>query len=472
MSRGRADARTGGPSAGGRPRPHVTPRHRVRALGPDTFLVVHAASGDVHVLSRAQLRALEAVRAGRDVGAPLLRELRRLGYVFDRPEDEEAAFEALCQASLAWYMGSARRGYGFVLDLRCNFGCAYCFEARPPPGARARLTRAQIDAGLAVVRDEAETSGPGTPVELFGGEPLLPRALPAVAYLLEQLASLGARVSVTTNGYHLDAFAGALARHEGSVDTVQVTLDGLAPTHDARRALVSGEGTFERIVRNVDVLRAAVPSARVVVRVNVDRHNLGELARLATFFAGRGWTGDPRMSFVASPVENRNGAARGVRPVPPTELFAAVAPLSRERGGGPYELYVFRVLNHVRALFAAHAHRRDPPPFHARVKRCEATTLKQWLFHPDGRVYTCPEVMGRPERSIGEYAPALRIDPARAAAWSRHSILTDARCRRCEVSTLCGGPCPVAAEGGASPGCDDGPAVLDAYLGALAGAAT
>jgi SynChlorMet cassette radical SAM/SPASM protein ScmE len=57
---------------------------------------------------------------------------------------------------------------------------------------------------------------------------------------------------------------------------VQVSIDGAAPsTHDATR----GEGTFERAVAGLKILRSR--GIRSAVRVTISKHNVGELERIA-----------------------------------------------------------------------------------------------------------------------------------------------------------------------------------------------
>ncbi|MEI5098468.1 radical SAM protein [Streptomyces sp. PmtG] len=82
--------------------------------------------------------------------------------------------------------------------------------------------------------------------DISGGEPLLLRSLPQ---LLKALASHGAVVSCTTNGWHLQRRPEELAP---PLDAVRVCFDGPdAAAHDHRR----GNGSFERAVAGV---RAAV----------------------------------------------------------------------------------------------------------------------------------------------------------------------------------------------------------------------
>ncbi|GAA4888755.1 radical SAM protein [Pseudonocardia sp. C8] len=124
--------------------------------------------------------------------------------------------------------------------VRCNLACPHCLDDKAVPEL-ARKDRQRIAALLGESGVLA--------VDISGGEPLLLRDLGELA---ATLTSSGCVVSVTTNGWHLQRRAEALA---GQVDAVRVSLDGPdAESHDHWR----GSGSFRRAVAGA---RAAVAHA-------------------------------------------------------------------------------------------------------------------------------------------------------------------------------------------------------------------
>ncbi|WP_406220863.1 radical SAM protein [Streptomyces decoyicus] len=120
---------------------------------------------------------------------------------------------------------------------RCNLQCPQCLDDKTLPelagAGRTRIARILAGCG---------TLG----LDISGGEPLLLRD---VTDLLKTLASNGAAVSCTTNGWHLQRRAAELAPF---LDAVRVSLDGPdAASHDRWR----GKGSFERAIAGA---RAAV----------------------------------------------------------------------------------------------------------------------------------------------------------------------------------------------------------------------
>src|SRR5262249_11953451 len=77
---------------------------------------------------------------------------------------------------------------------------------------------------------------------------------------------------VTTNGYLLSphVFSRLL---DLRVTTFQVSVDGPKTSHDRRRVLINGRGTFDRIWTNLLGIRELPGQFHVTVRVHADREN-------------------------------------------------------------------------------------------------------------------------------------------------------------------------------------------------------
>lgn len=124
--------------------------------------------------------------------------------------------------------------------VRCNLSCPHCLDDKTVSELagddRQRIAAVLGESGVLAV-------------DISGGEPLLLRDLGDLA---ATLTSYGCVISVTTNGWHLQRRAEALA---GQVDAVRVSFDGPdAESHDRLR----GSGSFRRAVAGV---RAAVAHA-------------------------------------------------------------------------------------------------------------------------------------------------------------------------------------------------------------------
>ena len=221
---------------------------------------------------------------------------------------------------------------------------------------------------------------------------------------------------------------------------VQVTIDGPAAVHDARRPHGSGRGTFERIVRGVDALVAAgVP---VNLRVVADRENLPALPALARLAEARGWLDLPEGRFKTQVGRNY-------------ELFGCA---SRQRRGALFDR-VELWAEWVRLAEAEPVLRRfHRPRFHGARHLAEAGELpvpnfdacpaakKEWAFAPDGGLYGCTATVGNPRHRLGTFHPELVLDEAAIAPWRARSTATIPGCAGCPAAPLCGGGCGALAD--------------------------
>ncbi|MGC4094785.1 MAG: radical SAM protein [Polyangiaceae bacterium] len=124
------------------------------------------------------------------------------------------------------------------LTLRCNLSCGHCGSRAGKPRERELST----EECLALVEQLASLSV--LEVSLIGGEAHLH---PAFFPVLHALKSHGIEVGLTTGGRGIDrALAQRMA--DAGLDSVSVSLDGLAAAHDAQRGL---EGSFEQALQAI-----------------------------------------------------------------------------------------------------------------------------------------------------------------------------------------------------------------------------
>ena len=164
---------------------------------------------------------------------------------------------------------------------QCNFRCRYCYESF----AKGRMTD-ETKAGVkALVAERAGTLN-DLHISWFGGEPLL--ELGIIEELSKEYMTIAAdnninySADVVTNGYFLnrETFEKLLS---WNVSQYMVTIDGVQAVHDARRHMIGGQGSFERIVDNLKTLRDVEGDFNMTIRINFDEDNLRETEHLIDF---------------------------------------------------------------------------------------------------------------------------------------------------------------------------------------------
>lgn len=260
-------------------------------------------------------------------------------------------------------------------------------------------------------------------VNWFGGEPLL--ALDVIESLSGRLMALieqrgGAYgASIITNGYLLTQdIADVLARCK--IEEAQITIDGLAATHDATRYLRGGKPTFERIVDN---LRSVHIPFRVNIRNNVHEGNRNKVDELQSFIKQLAEESDNELKYYPAPVfgsEAANERGRQVR------LLC---------GGDASEIGI----------------RQEAGRFHVgRGHYCGAHSIWSVGIDDRGNLQKCWEAIDKPDTSFGT---AHDWDPANPFATASNpdnltmylntaNPVPDDECRECVWLPSCVGGCP------------------------------
>ena len=331
--------------------------------------------------------------------------------------DELAAIEAQGRIDCA---RPSKVGLVICPTMACNFDCPYCFEDHGGPKMAPEV---QDDVGALAERMLDASGADGLTVIWFGGEPLLaPDVIEALSPRLRDLAAergVNYDAGVITNGYLLSQEVADMLSRAG-VTRLQVTLDGLADSHNATRPLAGGGPTFERIVGN---LRDNELDFAVFVRHNVHAGNRGDVEALEAFVQLLAEESGNRISCYQARVhecdvaENRGSSVGALQ--------------------GPDDIAV--------------AAREDARRFgRARSTFCDVHVLWDVAVDPQGRLHTCWEAVDKPGQSFGcarDWDPAspLRTADNRdmlSCYLSAAAPLADPECRACVWLPHCMGGCP------------------------------
>lgn len=162
-------------------------------------------------------------------------------------------------------------GLVLVPTMACNFDCPYCFEK----GKKAsKMTDEVIENLLCFIKKHEEAKK--LYVTWYGGEPLL--AVDVIEKILKKIHSeislplIGQ--SIVTNGYYFDSKVIDLFR-KYPLQWIQITLDGNKERHDnIRKQKITGEGSFDRLIKNMDKIVKELPETKLSIRINVEKENL------------------------------------------------------------------------------------------------------------------------------------------------------------------------------------------------------
>jgi len=318
----------------------------------------------------------------------------------------------------------------------CNLACDYCYFLRKEdlyPGSSFRMS----DALLERLIDETFAAQPGPEVTLAwqGGEP----TLMGLEFFERSVALAEARRlphqrvqhTLQTNGTKLDDAWGAFLARHGFL--VGISLDGPRELHDRYRHGKGGGGSFDAVMRGVEVLRRHGVLWNVLVTVHAGNAH----APLEVYRFLRDEAGADFLQFIpiVEPAEGGGTALtdRSVAGEAYGRFLLAVFDEWVRRDVGTVYVQAFEDLlaKHVGVPAGICVHQ----PTCGAALACEHT----------GDVYACDHFV-EPEHLLGNLlrTPLAELvdDPRqRAFGEAKRSRLT-AQCRRCPVLGLCHGGCP------------------------------
>ena len=156
----------------------------------------------------------------------------------------------------------------------CNARCFYCFEQGAKPVTMTTETASRVVRYIVAHRGNEEVT-----LRWFGGEPLVNAKI--IDQICAELREQGVpfRSEMTTNGYLMDADMVQRARDLWQLQHVVITIDGTEQTYNQVKSYVyRGVNAFERVLKNIGLLTAV--GIRVLIRLNVDMYNIGEMGEL------------------------------------------------------------------------------------------------------------------------------------------------------------------------------------------------
>ena len=164
--------------------------------------------------------------------------------------------------------------YTILPTTGCNARCFYCYEQGTKPVTMTAETASRVVRYIVAHRGDEKVT-----LRWFGGEPLVNNKV--IDQICAELREHGVpfRSKMITNGYLMDADLVERAKELWQLQWVQITLDGIAQTYNrVKDYIYQGVNAFERVLENIGLLTAA--GIRVEIRLNVGKHNIGEMSEL------------------------------------------------------------------------------------------------------------------------------------------------------------------------------------------------
>ena len=362
------------------------------------------------------------------------------GYLTALTEDEETALVKRILDTSHDRIRLKDYGFQFILSYDCNLRCVYCYEDKILNGVnclnKQLISKAQIDKAFDFITEKwIENPNCSKHIALYGGEPFLRSNWEAVTYLIKKGSELGCSFSATSNGYDLDYYFDFLKEYNKI--SFQITLDGIAEIHNARKPHYCNKDSFEKISNNVGQLLEM--GINVSIRINSDAYSINRIEELSDFFREKGWLEKKNFRAYCALLREEIGTTEGSN--------VSLSPLSQS---GLYDIYKAKIERgrlDSRIDFQNYGIKRlllgmlENKPIPYRGCFCGAQSANM-IFDPLGDIYTCWDMVGHPEHRIGTYYPEFKLEENGVEKWYGLEI-SNYKCVKCPYVLFCLGGCPV-----------------------------
>ncbi|WP_418223204.1 radical SAM protein [Clostridium isatidis] len=410
---------------------------------PEKYLLVQGYRGSFDVVDRSIAEALCNGEKNLEYLKTLSDEDREIltkrGYLTSATEAEEE--EIISKISdILNRVSKNTLTITIMPTYNCNFRCEYCFEQNLLKKGKEWLSgkmTAEIVDSIFIQLDKYKKAGKKiSSVYLFGGEPLLRNNKDIVEYICKKCREAEIPISCISNGYDLDKYIDLLKEYK--FDKIQITVDGIGKEHDKRRFLAGGQGTYNRIMNNIQL--ALDNGINITVRTNVNKKNTDSIEVLINEYKKRGWVGMKNFNYYFKATlrcyEEIGTALSDV------ELMHQLA---EQYGDTPQRFQFNTIYQGLSNSIGYMLKNNSIAPL--RSGYCGAHT-GMYTIDPYGDIYPCWDVLAQDDCKIGKVDLEKNefIFNDNHDKWKKRTVDKIEDCKECKYKLFCGGGCSAQAK--------------------------
>lgn len=364
----------------------------------------------------------------------ILDKLIERGYITSKSINEER--EYIKKISRIFHNRDKQyiKSFTLLVTYNCNFKCPYCFEKEELKKGNNDfswvINKEMVDNFFNVISViEPNENLRNKTINLFGGEPLLEKNEKIIEYIIRRGSIDGYSFTATSNGYDMDHYERLIK--EKLIQGIQITIDGTKLIHNSRRIHIINGDSFDKIIKNIKM--ALNYGIHISIRINVDKDNANEIVKLNSFFKETGFYSYKNFSAYAVYISgelnfNPNNYNESTGYGLSQKDFLNILESSKIEITHNQQLYyrLYDAISKNKAISLSPCH-------------CSAQS-SSYVFDPFGYIYSCPEIVGEKNKSIGTYYNGL-VWTKEKEKWFSRDISIIEKCSKCKYALICGGGC-------------------------------
>lgn len=372
------------------------------------FVIYNSFTGAVAILNNHEKDCYDKMSF---TDSELIEKFRYGGFVIEDSYDELASMK----------MNFLRKRYSentlsmcIAPTLNCNFKCAYCFENNiRSSGSMSEDTMKCI---FSYLKNNIENIKELI-VTWYGGEPLL--EIDKIVYMSERMMEICEdneveyHSTMITNGYLLNK-KNVEELQKCNIDYLQITLDGNQYWHDKKRALLNGNGTYNKIIKNIKDNIENLP--RINIRVNIDKENKDVFYEVASEI--RSIRED--INIYLAKIDNNNSTYNDDLCINNFEYLECLI----KNNNYSEKSQINTLLENTKIIY------------------CNAQMFYSIAIDNKGYMYKCLTDVGYSNRSFGNINNINNLNIVKFSEYFELDPFNDINCKECKYLPLCLGGCP------------------------------
>lgn len=299
--------------------------------------------------------------------------------------------------------------------MRCNFNCFYCFE-----DGKKNMGLMTDDIEDKLIRFISLHKQQNISITWFGGEPLLGfERIYSICNRLKQM-NINFASDMITNGSLLNE---SIIRRLNvlNLQYIQISLDGVASTHDKRRTFKNGSPSFNLIIENIKKL-VSLTDIPLSIKVTMDRTNLSSLCDIKDYFKNNfsEYLKKGQIAISHNYVRDRTDFDKF------GNCFTHADLLKLDKAA---------LQNKENTVVS--------PKLPSLAMPCMFRRKNSLAIDSEGHIYKCLEHLGLPNNRVGDLSTStLSLNKLSETIFGHNPFESD-ECVNCNVFPICGGGCPI-----------------------------
>lgn len=256
----------------------------IKADNEDKSVLYNTLNSSVVILEREELELAQNFLSNEGEKTSVIDELIELGFIIKEDADEKKYFKKILKEEIS---NNKHFTVHILPTTGCNFACPYCYQSGID--RTNFLDEESTEQTIKYIKKFIDKKDlEQATIIIHGGEPTI--YWKPVEVFLPELAKafkkkgISYRTQIVSNGYNLTAEKADLLS-EYNWQRFQVTIDGFKETHNKRRVLKNGQGSFERIMENIKYVIDKDKIEKVSIRINYDKDNLKEVPQFLEYLS-------------------------------------------------------------------------------------------------------------------------------------------------------------------------------------------